>query len=189
MADEVAVPAEATTEQAQTATSAETVNTEQQPAEHMIPKSRFDAINDELKQLKKLAAQEAKQREVAEAERLKEQGKYEQLFQKAQAELEQERQRAKALEIAGLRRDVAAKRNLPTGLVDRLRGDTLEELEADAEALLAALPKPAAPNINAGDANSKPGKGMLSDEELEQKAARLGVSLKYAKQFLSGQGA
>lgn len=186
MADEVAVPSEVTTEQTQAGTSAETVNTDTDSQEHMIPKSRFDAINDELKQLKKLAAQEQKQRETAEAERLKEQGKYEQLFQKAQAELEQERQRAKALEIAGIRRDVAARLQLPVGLVDRLRGDTEDEIEADAKALLAALPKPQAPNINAGDASAKGKPSILDGMDIDNLAARLGISAKYAKEYLNG---
>lgn len=38
-----------------------------------------------------------------------------------------------------LRHQVAAKKNLPGALVERLRGSTLEEMEADADALLAGL--------------------------------------------------
>ena len=168
--------AQAATEQAQLATPAGAQNTDQQPAEHMIPKSRFDAINDELKQLKKLASDAERQRERAEAERLKEQGEYQKLFEKAQADLEAERTRARALELAGMRRDVAAKFQLPDGLAKRLQGETLEDLEKDAQDLLASIPKPAAPNINAGNAPT-PGQsqnylGGLTKQEF---AARFGV--------------
>lgn len=38
-----------------------------------------------------------------------------------------------------LRHQVAAKKNLPGALVERLRGETLEEMEADADSLLAGL--------------------------------------------------
>lgn len=38
-----------------------------------------------------------------------------------------------------LRHQVAANKNLPRPLVERLRGETLEEMEADADALLAGL--------------------------------------------------
>lgn len=136
-------------------------------------------------------AQEAAKKAAAEAEAkaLKEQGEYKTLYEKLQAELEQERTRAKALEVAGMRRDVAARLQLPVGLVDRLRGETEDDIEADAKALLAALPKPAAPNINAGNSAAGGGKtAAIDDTELEHLAASLNVLPKYARQFLSNGG-
>jgi hypothetical protein len=74
-----------------------------------------------------------------------------------------------------MRRDAAAKHGLPATLADRLKGETAEELDADAKAVLAALPKPAAPNINAtgGGAQSN---GALSDDLMREKAIRYGVN-------------
>jgi hypothetical protein len=41
---------------------------------------------------------------------------------------------------AALRSRIASERGLPVSLTDRLRGNTAEELEADADALLALFP-------------------------------------------------
>lgn len=135
-------------------------------------------VAERLERAERKAAEKAeKARADAEAKALKEQGEYQKLFEKAQAELEQERQARKAAELAGMRRDVAAKHQLPAALVDRLRGETLEELDADAQELVKALPKPTAPNINAGNAPSSLGAGAtwlngLTEQEF---AARMGV--------------
>jgi hypothetical protein len=148
-------------------------------AERTFTKAEVEAlVRDRLASSERKSAEAAKKAAAdAEAKTLKEQGEYKTLYEKMQAELEQERQRAKALELAGLRRDVAARRNLPAGLVDRLRGETEQEIDADAEALLAALPKPAAPNINAGDASAASPKlpGGMTEAALKEQAVRLGV--------------
>ena len=59
-------------------TPAAAQNTET-PAEHMIPKSRFDELNKELKAIKAQLETEAKAKEAAEAQRLKEQGEWKSL--------------------------------------------------------------------------------------------------------------
>jgi hypothetical protein len=146
-------------------------------AERTFTKAEVEAlVRDRLASSERKSAEAAKKAAAdAEAKTLKEQGEYKTLYEKMQAELEQERTRAKALELAGLRRDVAARRNLPAGLVDRLRGETEQEIDADA--LLAALPKPAAPNINAGDASAASPKlpGGMTEAALKEQAVRLGV--------------
>lgn len=73
----------------QTATApAGAKNTENQAAEHMIPISRFNEVNDELKALKaKNAAQEAAEAQAAE-QRLKEQQRWQELAEQRAAEIE-----------------------------------------------------------------------------------------------------
>lgn len=122
-----------------------------------------------------------KAREEAERKAAEEQGEFKKLYELAQAKAAAAEQRARELELAGLRREAAAKFNLPAKLADRLQGETLEELEADAKAVAAELPKPAAPNINAtggaGNAHS-----AADSEALEAMAVRLGVKPEIFKQ-------
>ena len=63
--------------------------------------------------------------------------------------------KARELELNALRRAAAEKVGLPGALADRLRGETPEEMEADAKSVLAALPKPQAPDINNGAGGAK----------------------------------
>jgi hypothetical protein len=100
------------------------------------------------------------------------------LYEATKAELEAAAQKAAALELAAMRREVADRLGVPAALVSRLQGDTPETLEADAKALMAALPKPGAPNINSTGGAPPPASG-LSQVDIEQLAARLGVSPKY----------
>lgn len=123
------------------APSAGTQNTDS-TAEHMIPKSRFDELNREFKALKARLDAEDKAREAAEAQRLKEAGEWKALAERAQAEADAAKAQAETLRLSMLRKDIAAKVGLPAVLVDRLQGDTPEDIEADAKALLESLPKP-----------------------------------------------
>ena len=147
-------------------------------AERMWTKAEVEAlVRDRLANAQRKAEEAAdKARQEAEAKALKEQGEYQKLFEKAQAELDAERQRARALELQALRRDVAQKFQLPDALAKRLQGETQEELERDAQDLLAAIPKPAAPDINAGNAPQgnapRSWLGGLTEQEF---AARYGV--------------
>jgi hypothetical protein len=172
-----------TTEQAQPDATGE-------KAERVFKQSEVEAlVRDRLASAQRKADEAAKKAAAdAEAKALKEQGEYKTLYEKLQAELEQERTRAKQLEVAGMRRDVAARLNLPAGLVDRLRGETDEEITADAETLLAALPKPAAPDINAGNSSMKGGGSLpygMTEESIKEQAVRLGVDPKlYRQQFI-----
>lgn len=88
------------------------------------------ALSKDAKRAKELEDAEAKRKEAEMSELEK--------AQKKTAELEAE---LKASKLAILRRDVAEKAGLPAALVDRLRGETPEELEADAKALLEIIPK------------------------------------------------
>lgn len=104
----------------------------------------------------KLAALEKAQAD-AEAATLAERGEYQKLHaaekeraDKLAADLEAMRAQAHAQELAILRHKVASEKSLPAALIDRLRGETLEAIAADADELLKALPRPNAPNLNGG---------------------------------------
>lgn len=111
------------------------------PGEPMIPKSRFDEVNTRLRQLEAQLKAAADQQAAAEAERLKEQGAWKDLAEKRAADLDAAQRELESLRLTMMRRDVAAKVGLPSALIDRLVGSTPEELEADAQQLMAAMPK------------------------------------------------
>lgn len=110
-----------------------------------------------------------KAREEAERKAAEEQGKYQELYEAAQKRIAETEARLKASEIASIKREVAARLNMPAALANRLQGDDEASIEADAKALLAALPKPAAPNINSSTGNGATpatASGMLDRETL-----------------------
>ena len=121
---------------------------------------------EELKQAKKAAAElerykleeeKRKQAEMTESERLK-------------AELDKARGELKAKTVRTMQIEVAAKLGLPNALSDRLKGETLEEMEEDAKAILEVLPKQkAAPNTGA----TNPGEQASKEETRAQKLTRL----------------
>ena len=121
---------------------------------------------DELKQAKKAAAElehykkleeERKQAEMTESERLK-------------AELGKLQSELTAKTVRTMQIEVAAKLGLPAALSDRLKGETLEEMEEDAKAILEVMPKQkAAPNTGA----TNPGEQASKEETRAQKLERL----------------
>ena len=121
---------------------------------------------EELKQAKKAAAElerykkleeERKQAEMSETDRLK-------------AELDRAHSELKAKTVRTMQIEVAAKLGIPAALSDRLHGETLEEMEEDAQAILAVLPKQkAAPNTGA----TNPGEQASKEETRAQKLTRL----------------
>lgn len=120
-------------------------------------------------------AQEESERKAAEA-----QGQYEKLYKETLDKLAATEAKTKALELATMQRDAAAKAGLPVAFADRLRGETPEDLEADAKALLASLPKPTAPNLNnEAGGGGKPAGGQVSEAERQNLASVLGVNPKY----------
>jgi hypothetical protein len=145
-----------------------TTEVDEQPEE--FDKARaMDLIRkqrDELKQAKKAAAElerykkleeERKQAEMTELERLK-------------AELDKLQSELTAKTVRTMQIEVAAKLGLPAALSDRLKGETLEEMEEDAKAILEVLPKQkAAPNTGA----TNPGEQASKEETRAQKLTRL----------------
>lgn len=113
------------------------------------------------------------------------QGEFKRLYEEAKGKLEVTEARAKAAELAHLKAKVGNELKLPSSLVDRLRGETEDELRADATALIAALPKPAA-STDAGaglGGGQQPAQG-LTDDQIKEMAARYGVSFRHLKETM-----
>ena len=138
-------------------------------------------INERLaKERTKAESMATKAREEAERKAAEEQGKYQELYQAAQQKAADLEARLKATEIASIKRNVAQRLNMPIALAQRLQGEDEASIEADAKSLMAALPKPAAPNINSGTGNgAAPTAGAMSEAERKELAARLGVDWRY----------
>ena len=121
-------------------------------------------LRENEKQAKKDATKLA-QLEKAEQTRADAEKSELQKTQEAAAKLAQEN---KELLRKIMRRDAAAKTKLPDVFVDRLNGETPEELEADALAILAAIPAKVPPKTD----TTNPG-GYQTGETEAQKRARL----------------
>ena len=138
-------------------------------------------ITDRLEQERRKATKAADAaRAEAERKAAEEQGEFKRLYDQEKAQREQAENKARELELSAPPAAAAAKVGLPPALADRLRGETPDEMEADAKSVLAALPKPAAPNINNGAGGAGAQDGM-DDATRREYAARLGVNEKYFK--------
>ncbi len=178
MSEEVEVP---TGEQSDAA-PAEAQNTEP-AAGQMIPKSRFDEVNTRLKELEKANAEAAKEAEKQLQLQAEEQGRFKELYEQAQAELLAAQETAKNAEIARLKNEAAHRHNLPAAIAARLIGETEEDIEADALKLAEVLPK-AQPETRTDAAAGRNGRQPTpekSDREIQEMAARLGVSFEHLK--------
>ena len=130
-------------------------------------KGRAKAMEKEAKkQAEKLAAYEKAEEERKQAELSD--------LQKEQAKAAKFEKELNDTKLAIVRRDVAAKIGLPSVLADRLKGETAEEIEADATALLETLPK-ADPKKQSTINPTNPSNASQA-ETLEQKKARLGLT-------------
>lgn len=97
---------------------------------------------DELLAAKQRVDEIEAEKKAAELEKLDDIEKRDLTIQEQAAELESLRKQVAEFQSEKLRSDVAAAKGVPPHLASRLRGETKEELEADADELLAAL-KPA----------------------------------------------
>lgn len=125
---------------------------------------------EEVKQVKKLAQELEKYKQAEEARKLAEMSETDRL----KAELDQMKGELKAKTVRTMQIEVAAKLGIPAALSDRLHGETLEEMEEDAKAILDMLPKQkAAPNTGATNPGDKAGSGdTFEDEHKRWKAAQ-----------------
>ncbi len=175
------------------------------PAEHMIPKARFDEVNRRMRELEAAQAKAAKEREEAERVRLVEQQKYQELYEserKRVAEYEsqmaqlREEQRRAAVQSAIRQAAQAAGFADPADAVQFIAEAELQVDEdgavTNAPQLIDALAKSkpyllaatkAAPGLQPGPKPS--GRAEThSDEEIRLFAARFGVRPEYVKQVL-----
>ncbi len=121
---------------------------------------------EELKQAKKAAAELERYKQAEEVRKQAEMSETDRL----KAELERAQSELKAKTVRTMQIEVAAKLGLPAALSDRLHGETLEEMEEDAKAILEVLPKQkAAPNTGA----TNPGEQASKEETRAQKLTRL----------------
>jgi len=88
-------------------------------------------------------------------------------------ELERAQSELKAKTVRTMQIEVAAKLGLPAALSDRLHGETLEEMEEDAKAILEVLPKKPAPNLGATNPGDRAG---VVETHAQKKARLLGQS-------------
>ena len=109
-------------------------------------------LSKQVEQYEK-AEKERKQAEMSEIDRLKAQ------YEEAAVQLQ-------TLQTNELKRQAAAKHNLPDVLAARLQGSTLEEFEADAEELAKTLPKS---SVKMGATNPGAAPAKQTDDELRAK--------------------
>lgn len=104
--------------------------------EQAVPYERFKQVNDQLKDLKRQLATISGEKE--------QQATAQQTLEQRLAALEKERDEKG---VENLRLKIASRKQLPEDLADRLRGTTAEELEADADRLLAHLKPKDGPGV------------------------------------------
>ncbi len=151
----------------------------------MIPKSRFDEVNNALKELKAEQAKLKQEQESRDTEAAKEQGKFKELYEDAEAKVKAAE--AKVLQMAhdALRRQIANEAGFPN-LWNRIDGEDEAAIKSDMKTLLEALPKPTAPGLDggAGTGTRKSGKPAPTAQEIKEEAAVLGVNEFYlAEQY------
>ena len=139
-----------------------------------VSKAEFDKMAAALKEANKEAAARRKrldELEQAEAKRKEAEMTESEKATKRAQELEA---RLKAYERTDAQRKAAEKVGLPSSLAIRLMGETPEELEADAKALLDTLPKPTkpAPGINP----TNPSSASIEETDAQKKARLYGES-------------
>jgi len=157
-------------------------NTDTPPAEHMVPKSRFDEVNAKLKQLETQAADADKVRVKADRETAERNGEWQKLADQRAAriaELEpvyadatsklQRYEAALNSQLAALRKDVPKH---VVALLDKL--DVAEQLE-----WLAANREQLKPHVDGVPSTPKPAGGM---DAQQQEAARQ-VSANFYRDF------
>lgn len=100
----------------------------------VFTQEQVDAL---LKQ--RLAEEKRRAQKKAEEDLAREQGEWKTLCETREAEVRDLQERLRQQEVQTLRVQVSHKLGLPPAFQDRLRGETAEELEKDAEGLLAAI--------------------------------------------------
>lgn len=135
-------------------------------------------------------AKTAAEKEVEENARkaAEEQGKFKELYEQQLTKAQEAEAKAKEVELRMLRQTIGQKHDLPDALVNRLQGETEEEIEADAKSLAQSLPKPVASTQTDSGAGTGGAPGqVMTNEELQEMAAVYGVSISALKQSMNIQ--
>lgn len=126
---------------------------------HMIPKSRFDEINERMKAAETALREATEKREKEEEERKRKQGEYESLYEEAKGKLgemtpklETLQERVQALEAAITANNDARMERIPEPMRKLVPKDlmTPEELSKWLDENQEVLVKPSAPDVDAG---------------------------------------
>lgn len=108
-----------------------------------ITKAEWEKVQSALKEANKEAASRRKRLEELEAaDKQKKDAEMSEL-EKLQKKVQEAESKAAKLEREAHQREVAAKVGLPAAFANRIQGETPEDMETDAKALLEAMPKPA----------------------------------------------
>lgn len=152
--------------------------TEETPDGHMIPKTRFDEVNQKYRELKKQFDDIEKAKAQAEETALAEQGKYKELYEKSAAEMQALKSELEQERFNALRRQIAQDAGHPQ-LWNRISGDDETALKADMKALLDAMPKAAV--ASTGGASGSGGAPANSNLPMppEEFAALYGINPKF----------
>ena len=149
--------------------------------EEQFDKDRAMALIEKLRNEVKELKPKAKKAEDIEAAEVKQREASLSEMEKLQRRLNETEAKLKAKERAEAQRAVADKVGLPAAFAERLKGESLEELEADAKKLLDALPKQPK-----GLSPTNPGNAQVG-ETTEQKRSRI-MGLQHFNAFDPEQG-
>lgn len=139
-----------------------------------VPYERFKEINDTLKATQAQLAEIKEAQKRVNDEKLVEQQKWQELAEKRGIELEVER-------TIRLRLEVAARKGISPELADRIKGNTVEQMEADADALLEFLkPKegPGIPPVKQGTKAQTLDIETMTPEEIRKNKEKLWAEMK-----------
>lgn len=120
-----------------------------------VPYDRFQTVISERNDLRARLAEYEQQEKASQEAQLKEQGKYKDLLDQRDVELHRERN-------SRMRLEVALKKGLPVELAARLQGDTIEDMEADADSLLQMVKPASGPGVPPASRGGRPAAVDLS---------------------------
>ena len=138
-------------------------------------KARLDSAEARIKELNKENEKRRRQQDEAEKAALAEQGKFKELFEQSQSELNALRNELAAKERAIAVRDVASEFNLPAELAARLKGDSIDELRADAKELAKFAQPRREPPPSEAQRSGAPQPGVLDDSRRAELATRFRI--------------
>lgn len=122
-------------------------------------KNKADEADRHFRKLAKFEQEEAKRKEAEMSE-----------LERANKHAQELEAQVKGLQFKTLQHEIAGRIGLPPVYADRIRGETPEEMEADAKVLMDALPKQkAAPNTG----TTSPGTNASTGETEAEKRKRL----------------